>query len=103
MFLASVYVANMNLACIYAFTLCGMCLDGMCLGSMVCCRVHAVVLWWSEQISLCVGKQGKVREGIKKLSSYEALVMGLATLLEPLWVWPHSVGLTKLRWPGYTP
>ena len=37
---------------------------------------------------MCIGKQGKVREGIKKLSSYEALVMGLATLHEPLWVWP---------------
>ena len=34
-------------------------------------------------MSLCIGKQGKVREGIQKLSSYEALVMGLATLHEP--------------------
>ena len=45
MSLASVYVANVNLACTYAFALCGMCLNGICLGSMVCCRVHVVVLW----------------------------------------------------------
>ena len=34
MSLVSVYVANVNLACMYAFALCGMCLNGMCLGSM---------------------------------------------------------------------
>ena len=120
MSLASVYVANVNLACMYAFALCGRCLNGMCLLSMMCCSVHVVVLWYSEQISLCIGKQGKVREGIKKygvvieffrcrggglgpIHNFEALFMGLATLHEPLWVCPHSVGLTKLCWPGYTP
>ena len=57
---------------------------------MVCvlvqwCVVGSMPLYYGigSKFFLCKGKQGKVREGIQKLSSYEALVMGLATLHEP--------------------